>query len=222
MALGRRNGEAAERSAGRVEVAVEPEREERDAFEVRRPDSRARVLDEGEEGFGAPREVRPRSIDVECVAHGCLMRVGFGAGVSPEEAVAYLRASDPAVQLRKEFPSKGNFGPKETKLARVYSINVRVTDSGKFVELSCSTPDDDFTVIVGRNSVENFLADVRALGKVGERALGKMQKAFDEKSSATARLDDAEQFGVKYWEKDGKRYSDGFVAAPPALEESKQ
>lgn len=216
MALGRRNGEGAAGPPGAAAV-VEPE----DAFGARPVDSRSRVLDEGDEGFGAAREVRPRSIDVECVAHGCLMRVGFGAGVSPEEAVAYLRASDPAVQLRKEFPSKGNFGPKETKLARVLVMVVRCGDSGKFVQLTCKGDGDDFAVGVGRNTVDNFLADLKALGKVGERGLAKVEKAFAEKSEQTIILGDAEQFGVKYWERDGRRFSEGFVAEPPAIEESR-
>lgn len=164
----------------------------------------------------AERDIRPRGIDIECVCQGALMRVSFPAGVGPGDALDYLRGEDPGVKFKSEFPMKGGFGPKETKLARVLSIDVRVSDSGKFVKLICTAEGEDFTVDVGRNTVETFVSDLKALGKVKEKQLAAVEKAFVEKGTALVVLrTEEEQFGVKYWEKDGRRFSEGFVAEAP-------
>lgn len=198
-----------------AERAQEFERVQDDAFGARYEDERASAE--------LVREIRPRSIDVECVAHGALMRVGFGAGVSLDEALDYLRRSDPNVKFKTDFPAKGGFGPKETKLARVLMIGVRCGDNGKFIEMSCSGGGDDFKVSVGKNHADAFVGEVEKLGKLSAKQIDKLRKAFDEKGEALAVLEPGQQFGVKYWATDDgkRRFADGYQAEAPADEEKK-
>jgi len=51
--------------------------------------------------------MRVRGIDVECIVGGCLMRVSFKETTNPADVPVYLRAVDPNVKFRDEFPRSG-------------------------------------------------------------------------------------------------------------------
>lgn len=161
----------------------------------------------------------PVSVKVQVVMLGAMVELEYEA-CSVAQALAAIREEDPEAEFRTAFPAKGGFGSKETKLARVLVVGVRVSKSGKFIDLTSSAGGDDFKVSVGKNSADSFVADVEALGKLGARAIDKLKKAFEEKSEATVVLGEVEQFGVKYFTlgDSGRRFADSFVAEPPAEE----
>lgn len=158
------------------------------------------------------------SIEVEAVVGGVLQRVRFREHTNPAQIGAMLRALDQGVKVRDDFPRK-SFGNRETKSARVIVINARVTDSGKFVEM-VSQNGEDLSVSVPRKKADDFLNLVKALNKVSEKNLTKLEAAFEDKKQATIILGDDEQFGVKYWmTDDGKAFMEDLVAEPPAATE---
>lgn len=170
-------------------------------------------------GVDPARGVGGMSVEIEVVMLGALMKVR-AEGVTPFGLLEQLKQMDPAAKFRTEFPSKGfgGGGGRDLKLARVLVIGVRVTDGGKFLDLTCQGDGDEFSVRVGKNSADGFPAAVAALGKVSERNLLKIEKAYAEKGNATVVLGEAEQFGVKYSTMgDGAKFSAEFVADAPAV-----
>jgi len=160
-------------------------------------------------------------IEVEAVVGGALQRVRWVAGTDPSQVGPMLKFLDPGVKLRDDFPRKG-FGNRETKLARVLVVSVRVTDSGKFWDLVAQNG-EDLSISVPKKASEDVVPQIQALGKVGEKHLSKLQKAIDEKGTATVILPEAEQFGAKYWTTDdGKAFLDSFEAEPPAAKEAEE
>lgn len=157
-------------------------------------------------------------IEVEAVIGGALMRMQLAAGTNPAQVKGAILALDPNAKVRDDFPMRGR-GPKETKLARALVINVDIKDAGKFIDLVCQNG-DDMKVSVPKKASDEWLGQLEALGKVGEKNLLKLRHAFDEKKAATVILPEDEQFGVKYFEIDGKGYLEGMQADPPPETES--
>lgn len=158
-------------------------------------------------------------VEVEAVVGGALMRITFGR-INPANVKGALLALDPTAKVRDDFPKRGNFGPKETKQARCVALNLRVTDGGKFISLLCQNG-DDFSVSVSKKNSDAFLGELTALGRLGERHLAKVAKAFEDKGEATVILPEDEQFGVNYWSTDdGKHFLDGMTPEPPAEKEA--
>lgn len=159
------------------------------------------------------------AVEIEGVVLGALMKIRV-EGVGPAELLEAIRAVDPAAKFRTEFPSKsfGGGGGRDLKLARVLVMNIKVTDAGKFIDLTCHGDGEYFPIRVGKRSADGFAAAVAALGRVSERNLAAIEKAFAEKGSATVVLADAEQIGVKYSTMDdGTKFSAEFVADAPAV-----
>lgn len=158
------------------------------------------------------------NVSCEAVVGGALMKIDFGPGSNPAAVKAFLLALDPNAEVRSEFPKRGNFGPRETKQARAIAMNLRITDNGKFIDLICQNG-DDLTVNVSKKASETFEQDLKALGKLKEKSLQKVGKAFKEKGTATLILDEGEQFGVHFWStEDGKHFLDHLSAEAPAVE----
>jgi hypothetical protein len=157
-------------------------------------------------------------VEIEAVCCGALMKVRFTGGVTPREAVDYLRAHDAATKFRDDFPAKGfGGGKRETKVARALVINIDVRDSGKFINITATTGTDDLSIHVGKKGADEWLPKLEALSKLGDRNLGKIRSAFENKGSATVVLQEAEQFGVKYWTTDdGKAFLEEMVVEAPA------
>jgi hypothetical protein len=154
-------------------------------------------------------------IEIEAVVGGALQRIRFGAGTNPGEVKAMLVSIDPGVKVREDFPSKGMGGQRATKQARALVINVRVTDSGKFIDLICQNG-EDLSVSVSRKSSDTFLEQLKGLNRLNEVHLGKIESAFSQKGTATVVIKDGEQFGVNYWTSDdGKNYLDSMTAEAP-------
>jgi hypothetical protein len=148
-----------------------------------------------------------------------LQRIRFAGGVNPAEVHGMLRSLDPGVKVRDAFPSKFGGGNRETKLARALVINLRITDSGKFIDLICQNG-EDLSVSVSKKNSDGFLDQLKALGKLHDKNLGRCEKAFAEKGAAAVILSDEEQFGVQYWKTDdGKAFMEGMVPEAPAVVE---
>lgn len=155
-------------------------------------------------------------VEVEAVVKGALMKVFFRGDVNPAEIPDRLRALDPGVKFRDDFPKRGG-GPKETKAARCLVANLRVSGSGMFIDLTCEGADDDVSVSVPKSKSESFVGDLRGLGRIHDSNIEKLEKAIEAKGSATVILREDEQFGVKYWSTDdGKHFLDSLMAEPPA------
>lgn len=164
--------------------------------------------------------IRVEGIEVEAAVHGCLMKIRLAGNVCPSDVLPWLKALDPGVKVRDDFPKGkfgGGFGSRDTKLARLMMVTARITDTGKFVELACQNG-DDVMVKVSKKASETFLADLRALGLVSEKNLAKLEKAFDEKGQAMAILTKAEPVGVRYWttEDGNAHFLDSFTTELPA------
>jgi len=154
-------------------------------------------------------------IEVDVVMKGCLQRIKLKAGTDPARVADLIKAADPNAKLRDDFPRSKQYS-RETKTARALSIIVKVTDSSKFIDVICSSGDDDFTIGVPRKKADSFPDDLAALGKLSERNMDKIRGAFESKGSATVVLG-AEEFGVVYWTTDdGKHFLDSMAADPPA------
>ena len=154
-------------------------------------------------------------IEVEAVVGGALQRVRFVRGMNPAQVLTALKSFDPNVTVRDEFPRK-SFGNRETKVARVLVVSLRVTDSGKFWDLVAQNG-EDLSIAVSKKMADSVLGDIAALNKLGEKQLAKLQEAVESKGSATVILPEDEQFGAKYWKTDdGKAFLDSFQAEPPA------
>jgi len=155
-------------------------------------------------------------IEVEAVIGGVLQRVRL-SGVAPMDVKALLQGWDPACKVREDFPSKFMGGKKETKTARVLVINMRCSDSGKFIDLTAQNG-DDISIAVPKRLSETFVSDLKALDKLGDKQLAKLEKAVREKTSATLILREEEQIGAKYWTSDdGKAFLDSLAVDAPAL-----
>lgn len=161
-----------------------------------------------------------QSVRVDAVVGGCLMTLNFGPNVNPAGIREAILAADPNAKVRDDFPKRGGgFGNKETKDGR--AVALRLDLGGNFARIEITTnlnEDEDITVGVGKRGIPQFAQDIRALGKLKEKTLDRVQKAFDEKQEKTIILDQAEQFGVKYWTTDdgGKHFLDSMTPEPPA------
>lgn len=182
------------------------------------------TVDPVDTGHGASKETwvteqivaMVEGVEIEAVVGGALQRIRFKAGTNPAHVGGLLKALDPAAKLRDAFPMRGGGGPRNTELARVLVITVRVSDSGKFIDL-VGQNGDDLKIAVSKNKSDSFLDELKALNKVGDKHITKLEKAFGEKGDATVILPESEQFGAKYWKTDdGKAYLDGLQAEPPA------
>lgn len=161
-------------------------------------------------------ELAVKEVSVEAVVCGVLQRITLEEGTNPADVLPWLKSLDPDCKVRDDFPRSGKFGGgRETKLARALTIHARITDSGKFVDMVCQNG-DDLTVAVSKKSADSFLGDLRALGKLTEKNLGKLETAFESKKEVTIILTDPEQFGVHFWKTDdGKAFMDSLTATPP-------
>lgn len=163
----------------------------------------------------APEGIEVREISVEAVVGGVLQRITLG-GILPQEVSTVLRAWDPNAQWRDDFPRKGNFGARETKLARALVLSVRASDSGIFWDLVCQNG-EDLSVAVSKKKSPEMLDLLAGIGKIAPKHLDKLRSAIDGKGAATVILPEAEQFGVQFWTTDdGKAFLDGVQADPPA------
>ena len=158
-------------------------------------------------------------IEIECVVGGALQRIKFGCESDPTQILPWLKALDPSVKVRDDFPKGGfggKFGGKDTLHARVLMIQVRKSTSGTFIDL-VSRNGDDFTVAVTKKNVEGFGVSVHALGKLTERSLAKLDASLSGKdNTGMVVLTGAEQFGVKYWKSDdGKCFMDSVCVEVP-------
>jgi hypothetical protein len=117
--------------------------------------------------------------------------------------------------VRDAFPVRMG-GNRETKSARAKMINVRVTDSGKFIDIICQNG-EDLSVAVSKKRADGFPQDLAALNKLSEKNLTKITHAYESKGSAVVILGEEEEFGVCYWKTvDGKAFLDSLTAEPPA------
>lgn len=162
-------------------------------------------------------------IEIEAVVGGALQRITFGESTNPAEVREILLFLDPQAKVRDAFPMKGNYGSRETKLARVFVITVRVTDSGKFIDITADDAGDDLSIAVSKKNADAFYDQIAALGKLSDANLAKIKGAIDNKGQATINLGKTPEqiIGVKYWKsEDGKAFAEGFQAEPPAAAEA--
>lgn len=160
-----------------------------------------------------------REVKIEAVFKKVLMMVSFAPGVLPGDAIEGLRALDPEVKFRDDFPKSGGgaFGKRDTKVARALTIIADVRETGKFITIIATTGADDLSVSVGKKGADEWFGKVSSLGKLSDRNLEKLRAAFDGKKLATITLGGSEQFGVKYWTTDdGKAFLEEMVPEPPA------
>ena len=159
-------------------------------------------------------------ISLEAVVGGALMRLEFDGATDPAQVKAWLLGVDPSAKVRDDFPKMGKFGGgKDTKLARVMVVTVRVTDTGKFIDLACQNG-EDIPVSVSKRNSDTFLADLKALGRLSDKSLAKLEKAFMEKGQAMVIVPETEAFGCRYWSTDdGKAFMDSLTTEMPAPKE---
>jgi hypothetical protein len=159
------------------------------------------------------------SVELEAVIGGALMRLKLKGGqLSPVEVLPLLKAVDPNVKVRDDFPSK-NFGKRDSKLTRAMVINLDASRNGStFIDIICQNG-DDLKVGVSKKHSDGFVKLIGDLGKVSAKNITKLAEAQESKKSATVILTEEEQFGVLYWTTDdGKAFLEGVQAAPPAAE----
>lgn len=158
------------------------------------------------------------AVEVEAVLAGALMRITFGVGTNPAEVPDILKQLDANVKFREDFPRAGFGGKRETKVARALVLTVEAKDSGKFINITAHNAGEDLTIAVSRKNADDWLPKLEALGKVSDEKLAKIRAAFDNRKAATVILSEAEQFGCRYFELDGKGFLDEMLAEPPAAE----
>jgi hypothetical protein len=163
-------------------------------------------------------------VRVDVVLAGALMEVEFAAGVNPANVPDILRGLDPNAKFRDDFP-KGGFGgggKRDTKTARVLAIQADIRgDGGKFIEMTASDGVDDMMISVGKKVADEWLGKVKALGKLSEKNLAKLEAAFEnKKGKVVVLLTDSEQFAAAYWKtEDGKCFLEEMKPEPPAVVE---
>ena len=158
-------------------------------------------------------------VELEAVVCGVLQRIKFGSETDPTQIGPWLKALDPNCKVRDDFPAKGAFGGKrDTLLARTIMIQACKSDHGLFIDLIAQNG-DDITVSVPKSKAEGFGESVKALGKLGEKTLAKLDAALSGKGTAIpVMLGLHEQFGVKYWKTDdGKAFLDSVCVEAPEL-----
>lgn len=176
-----------------------------------------------EDAEDAPNELSiiVESIEVEAVVGGCLQRIRLKANTDPAQVKAIILAADPGALVRDAFPVRGG-GSRETKTARALVINVRVSDSGKFVDIICQNG-EDLSVAVSKKRADGFPTDLANLNRLTEHSLAKIVNAYQSKGLAVVILTEPEQFGVNYWvTDDGKAFLDSLSAEPPAAQPTAQ
>jgi hypothetical protein len=158
-------------------------------------------------------------IEIEVIVGGALMRVTFTEGTNPATVPQLLRELDPGAQFREAFYSRGAGAARTTLQARALVITVEGRGDMVFVKITATNADgEDLTISVPKKKSTDWLPAVEALGKLSERALGKLKVALETRKAATAILGEAEQFGVAYWKADdGAAYMDSMTAEPPAI-----
>jgi hypothetical protein len=164
-------------------------------------------------------------IDLEAILDGVRMALHFGPGTDPMAIKQALHQADPNVQTHSQFWSKGG-GAKDTKQATCIQISLRVTTSGPFVDLtSLGTDGEAYAVRVSKKKAETFSADLRAVGRLAELNIAKVEQAIDAKAGVPVLviLTPAEQFGVTFWSTDdGSHFLDAMTPEPPAPEPTKE
>lgn len=156
------------------------------------------------------------SVEVESVVGGVLQRIRL-RGIEPKEVAGWLRSQDPGAKWRDDFPMKGQ--PRETKLARVAVISVASDGSRRSIDLVAQDADGEMKVQVGKKSVDSFLGQIRALNRLPEDEMVKLETAMGGKGQAVVMIrQDAHAFGVKYWSMDdGTRFAEGVCLEVPEM-----
>jgi len=156
-------------------------------------------------------------IELETVIGGALQRITFGPGTDPTSILPGLKALDPTAQVRTEFYS-GKGGKRDNKTATLKAMNIRVTDTGAFIDISAYDPEGTkIAIVVSKKKAPTFLADLTALGKLSDETLAEIQALYDNKKGDIIILDKAERIGVAYWTTDdGKNFLESFSPEPPA------
>lgn len=148
---------------------------------------------------------RVERIEVDAVVGGCLMKITV-AGMFPPDVLPWLKSLDPSVKVRDDFPSKGAFGKRETKRARLKAVTLKASANGTFIDLLCKG-EKSVSVTVSKKSADGFIAALAGTGKVYQENIEELQAAFDSKGNATVMLDDDEAVDVEYWvTEDGKAF----------------
>jgi len=137
---------------------------------------------------------RIREISVELVSKAVLQRVTL-TGITPDKVGDYFRTFDPDMKFRDEFPAKFS---RETKLGTCYQV---VVNPGRgIVDLSVRTDGDPINVSVTRNKLDMLLPALRAIGKLSEEKMSKLERSWsDKKQGNSGVLPTDQEFGVKYW-----------------------
>jgi len=160
-------------------------------------------------------------VEIEAVIGGALMRLRLAAGTDPTTVAPLLKAIDPGVKLRDDFPRGGAYGKRETQLTRCVMIELDASRDSLFISLICNNGESR-KVAVSKKSSGEFMGKLEALGKVGDKGLTQLQHAMETKKSVLVALGEEEQFGALYYEFEGKAYLDGLQAEPPAEVEAKE
>ena len=153
-------------------------------------------------------------LEFEAVVGGCLMRIRTGQ-MNPLDVLPMLRQLDPNAKVRDDFPSKGQ-QDRKVVWAMAVVINVRVTETGKFIDLTCKGEGGAVKVSVGRKNSDEFLPRLIELCRLNDEQLEQIKGAFEKKSSGVAILDDDTNFAVGYWTtQDGSCYLEKLATTIP-------
>lgn len=145
--------------------------------------------------------------ECEVVIGGVLQRIRY-RGINPATVLERLRELDAAVKVRDAFPMK--MGPREVKTAVVMVLQIRGGENKQIKMVA----QGEKTINVGvmKKSVDGFMGELRALGKLSEEHLAEAEAAFV-KGDAAIVLSGGEKFTVSYWTTDdGGHFMDGMTA----------
>lgn len=161
---------------------------------------------------------RIESVELETIIGGALMRVRFKRGTNPVDVKRYLTELDANAKVRDEWPMRPG-GRRETKSATALTVTIDAKGDYKRISIVC-TGETDVTVEVSKKYVDEFLPKLIALNKLTEANATKASKAFEDKKTATLILGEAERFGVKYSDFEGKCYLEELTADAPVAKET--
>lgn len=148
-------------------------------------------------------------IDVEAVCKGCLMRIHFGRDTDPSTVLDTLKAFDPSIKVRDEFPMKR--GNRETKTAKVQCITASLNGTYPRVEILCKIEDKASKVTVWKDRIDAFFSGIACLKGLSDAHKVELASTKAEKGNCVTLLESDEGFQITCTGSDDKWGWESFV-----------
>lgn len=167
-----------------------------------------------------PAPIKLDSISLDAVVGGALMQLRFSGQTPPTAIKPWILSLDPAAKIRDDFPAK-NFGQsRDLKTARALVVTLKKYNDNLSLDFLCQTPEgDNLTASPYRNAAAKIVQALAALPNLTPANKAKIEQIQAATGNPTLPLvlTPEEQFGVKYWTKDGSHIAEEITPEAPAV-----